>query len=164
MSNNTDIPSLLSCCIHYGYCFHIEDESQIRDALSLNDILPEPLLVVSLLPNLSMDDPFGIKDPNIVIGVIVDEEMDIDTLIKHRIVIDEFVSGSPFLEGFNLGHVPRFYSGFPWSVNNHSSDEETESDDPEISEDSSSYSSQEYEDEQDDEQKHQLDHDIDLME
>lgn len=118
----------LSCCIHYGYRFRIEEEDQITDALSLNDILPEPLLVVSLLPTLSLSDPYSDVDPHVIIGIMVDQDTDLESLVEKRSVIDEFISNSPFLEGFVLEVAPYFYSGIPWSPDSEESEESEESD------------------------------------
>lgn len=125
----------LSCCIHYGYRFRIEEEDQITDALSLNNILPEPLLVVSLLPTLSLSDPYSDADPHVIFGLMIDHDTDLDSLVEKRSVLDEFISNSPFLEGFVLEASPHFYSGIPWSPDSEEEEEE-ESEHSEESEES----------------------------
>jgi hypothetical protein len=115
--------------IHFGYRFRWStelDEDVIGDALALNDILPEPLFVACLRPYV---DDLIIESPSdvLVLGVAVDQGVDLDDLYAHRKTLEEFVSGHPFLEGFRFESHPRFYCGLPWVPSDEESESESES-------------------------------------
>lgn len=112
--------------IHFGYRFQwpaSEDPLQercIRDALALNDILPEPIFVACLRP-IEEDFDTDLYTAIVVLGITIDEDTDLDDIVCQRASLDEFISGHPFMEGFHFDNKPRFYSGFPWDLSTSSS-------------------------------------------
>lgn len=119
--------------IHFGYQFkwtlsdELEDD-QMRSALALNDILPEPFFVACLripIDGLISSTPHYLT----IFGITVDESTDLDDLILHRKSLDEFISENPFLEGFHFTDQPRFYCGLPWEMSSSDVSSSSESSD-----------------------------------
>jgi hypothetical protein len=113
--------------ILYGYTIAIpEDDSLafIRDMISINDTLVEPIQVFCITPSPSIDDV------QVIIGFIPDNRLSGNMI--HLDTLRELMIDNPMFDGIDMNKKPAFYAGYQWedveSVTDSATDSATDSD------------------------------------
>jgi hypothetical protein len=95
--------------ILYGYTIAIpEDDSLafIRDMISINDTLADPIQVFCITPSPSVDDV------QVIIGFIPDNRLSGNMI--HLDTLRELIIDNPMFDGIDMNKKPAFYAGYQW--------------------------------------------------
>ena len=106
----------------YGYQIIVPGTDSldfIRDMISINDTLIEPIQVYCITPS-----PF-MNEVQVILGFIPD---DVSTIMFHLDTLREFIMDNPMFDGIHMNEKPAFYAGFTWKDDTkNEADSETDS-------------------------------------
>ena len=124
----------------YGYQIIVPGTDSldfIRDMISINDTLIEPIQVYCITPS-----PF-MNEVQVILGFIPD---DVSRIMFHLDTLREFIMDNPMFDGIHMSEKPAFYAGFTWkddTKNEAESEKESDTDSDADSETDSETESQE---------------------
>ena len=105
----------------YGYQIIVPGTDSldfIRDMISINDTLIEPIQVYCITPS-----PF-MNEVQVILGFIPD---DVSRIMFHLDTLREFIMDNPMFDGIHMNEKPAFYAGFTWK-SDRESDKESDTD------------------------------------